>query len=65
MTDYTRYERTQRYEQRLLSEGFRRIGAWAPSAYIDALRLAYPGPRGGIDWTRVFKAALEKAGANQ
>lgn len=61
MTDYTQTERTQRFHARLLAEGQKRITAWAPGSDIDALRQAYPGKRGGIDWARVFKTALAHA----
>jgi hypothetical protein len=58
----TRYERNRRYELRLQAEGMRRIASWAPADAVEALRQAYPGRRGGIDWNAVIMAALDKAG---
>lgn len=58
MTDYNRSERNQRYESRLLAEGYRRIAGWVPGTAVDELRRVYPTDRGGIDWMAVIKAAL-------
>jgi hypothetical protein len=51
-------ERQQRLIRRRQTEGLRRTLFWASEADLEHLRDRFPGPRGGIDWTAVVRAAL-------
>lgn len=55
-------ERQRRLVAKRLTEGKKRALIWAPKPDLDALKDAYPGPRGGIDWQTIIQGALEKAG---
>ena len=67
MGDYTRTERAARLRARMLADGLKGASIWAPEQDLDALRAAYPGPRGGIDWPKIIRLALSQGGlaANQ
>jgi hypothetical protein len=62
MTDSTRTQRSARMRARLLAEGQRYATILAPGADLDALKRAYPGTRGGTNWSAVIAAALDRAG---
>jgi hypothetical protein len=40
------------------ADGMRAVKAWLHDDDIAALKQRFPGPRGGIDWPAVAKAAL-------
>lgn len=62
MTDYTASERVARMNAKRRAEGWGQFKVWTPPGTdIEALRRAYPGKKGGIDWGKVLSAALAHA----
>ena len=62
MTDYTASERAARLAEKRRAEGWAQFKVWAPPGTdIEALRRAYPGKKGGINWSKVLCAALAHA----
>jgi hypothetical protein len=61
MADNTRCERAARLRERRLAEGQKKLDLWAPGEEVDALKAAYPGPYGGVNWRAVIAAALAHA----
>ena len=51
-------ERQSRLAAKRTADGYRRVPVWVPAADLAALRVRYPGPRGGIDWEMAIAAAL-------
>lgn len=51
-------QRQKRFAENRRQAGLRALKLWLPEADIAALREAFPGPRGGIDWSRVVAQAL-------
>lgn len=57
------FERQKRLRERKQEKGIRRTELWVTDEELSAIKAAYPGPRGGTDWSRVIKAALSVVGA--
>ncbi len=55
-------ERQRQFEKKRMEAGMRPVKAWLSDDAIASLKQIYPGPRGGIDWSGVIAAALDKAG---
>jgi hypothetical protein len=53
-------ERQQRLTEKRIAEGKLRVAVWLSAADLEALKAKFPGPRGGVDWESVTKAALDK-----
>ena len=51
-------ERQQQLADKLKAEGKKRFPIWVQQDDADALRAKFPGPRDGIDWQSVIRAAL-------
>jgi hypothetical protein len=51
-------ERQSKWIESQRAEGRRMVKAWLAGDDIAALKLRFPGPRGGIDWPAVVEAAL-------
>jgi hypothetical protein len=62
MGDYTQTERAARMKAKRQAEGWKMASVWTPGANLEALREAFPGSRGGVDWEAVIKAALSVVG---
>lgn len=48
-------------KQARLAAGMKVSNVWLPEPVLEQLKQKYPGPRGGIDWARVTKIALEES----
>jgi hypothetical protein len=53
-------DRRAKHEAQRRAEGYRRVPIWVHRDELDALRARYPGPRGGVDWQAVVRAALRQ-----
>ena len=54
-------ERQKALEAKRKGEGYQRIPIWIHKNELADLRQKYPGPRGGIDWPKAVRAALQKS----
>lgn len=52
-------ERQKALEAKRKAEGYQRVPIWIHKNELANLRQKYPGPRGGIDWPRAVRAALQ------
>ena len=57
-------ERQARLTERRKAEGKRRVPAWLAAHEEAELKRLYPGPRGGIDWSAVIRAALDNSSSD-
>lgn len=55
----TAAERQQTLKEARIAAGMKPSNVWLPVRLLDELKVKYPGPRGGIDWIAVVKAALK------
>lgn len=51
-------ERQAALKARRVADGQVKVTLWAGADQLEALKAAFPGPRGGIDWGAVIKKAL-------
>lgn len=51
--------RQKALEAKRKAEGYQRVPIWIHRNELADLRQKYPGPRGGIDWPRAVRAALQ------
>lgn len=51
-------ERQKTLKKARLAAGLKLSNVWLPESTLIQLRQYFPGPRGGIDWTRVADSAL-------
>jgi len=56
----TTAERQQKLFEKRTSAGMRPVKVWLTGGDYEALRGAFPGSRGGVDWQRVVDVALRK-----
>lgn len=61
MAQSTGAERQRKYAEKCQAEGKRQTYLWLDDTDAAALKRAYPGQRGGINWKAVIAAALIKA----
>lgn len=54
----TTSERQSELKARRQIQGKREARIWATGDDLERLRAKYPGPRGGIDWQAVIRAAI-------
>jgi hypothetical protein len=52
-------ERQKALEAKRKAEGYQRVPIWIHKNELVDLRQKYPGPRGGIDWPKAVRAALQ------
>lgn len=57
-TDNTRDERAKRAREKKLATGLVSRALYLPAEVITELQAAFPGPAGGIAWSKVADAAL-------
>lgn len=63
MTDYTASERAARMAEKRRAEGWGQFRIWTPPGTpMDELKRRFPSERGGVNWSAVIAAALDKAG---
>lgn len=55
-------ERQAELKARRVADGQVKVTLWAGVDQLEALKAAFPGPRGGIDWGAVIKKALGRKG---
>jgi hypothetical protein len=53
-------ERQAAMKARRQAEGQVKVALWAGVDQLEALKAAFPGPRGGIDWQAVIARALKR-----
>ena len=56
-----RADAAARTRKRRHAAGLRRAEGYVTARQHEALRVRFPGPRGGVDWQAVADAALEAA----
>jgi len=55
----TNAEHQQALRARREAEGLKRFTLWLNQQDSESLKQRYPGPKGGVDWSAVIRAALE------
>lgn len=56
--DNTAYVRQARRREQLKFDGLKPTQVWLSEGQMAALKRAYPGPRGGIDWQSVIQKSV-------
>ena len=55
-------ERQKELTDKRRAAGISKVSVWLSDQDREELRKLYPGPRGGIDWAAVVRAAIQRDG---